>query len=100
MLVVFVTLIIITTIQLTLNYEKTETSERIKLIASVAVESVVQVTGIIITFFMSTRRSPRSSSRFDMEMEMEGVNDKSLDRRSRRSYIPVSTKSLDNGLDM
>ena len=52
MLVVFVTLIIITTIQLTLNYEKTETSERIKLIASVAVESVVQVTGIIITFFM------------------------------------------------
>ncbi len=98
MLVVFVTLIIITTIQLTLNYEKTETSERIKLIASVAVESVVQVTGIIITFFMSTRRSPRSSSRFDMEME--GVNDKSLDRRSRRSYIPVSTKSLDNGLDM
>jgi hypothetical protein len=97
-LVVFVTLIIITTIQLTLNYEKTETSERIKLIASVAVESVVQVTGIIITFFMSTRRSPRSSSRFDMEME--GVNDKSLDRRSRRSYIPVSTKSLDNGLDM
>jgi hypothetical protein len=98
LLVVFVTLIIITTIQLTLNYEKTETSERIKLIASVAVESVVQVTGIIITFFMSTRRSPRSSSRFDMEME--GVNDKSLDRRSRRSYIPVSTKSLDNGLDM
>ncbi len=97
-MVVFVTLIIITTIQLTLNYEKTETSERIKLIASVAVESVVQVTGIIITFFMSTRRSPRSSSRFDMEME--GVNDKSLDRRSRRSYIPVSTKSLDNGLDM
>ena len=49
---------------------------------------------------MSTRRPPSSlSNRFEMEMEDE-VNDKSLDRRSRRSYMAVSNKDLDNGLDM
>ena len=89
--------------RLTLNYESTSKLERIKLIAEVCVESFFQLIGIIITFFMSTRKPisqkelHRRQSSYTPDFELE---DRSLDKRSRRSYNPVATKDNDNGLDM
>ena len=98
LLIVFVTLIVITTVQLTLNYENTKKNDRIKLIAQVTVESIFQIIGIVTTFFMSTRR-PYISQRDSNVVEMDSVHEKSFEKRSRRSYNLVSNKE-DNGLDM
>lgn len=98
LLIVFVTLIVITTVQLTLNYENTKKNDRIKLIAQVTVESIFQIIGIVTTFFMSTRR-PYISQHDSNVVEMDSVHEKSFDKRSRRSYNLVSNKE-DNGLDM
>jgi heme/copper-type cytochrome/quinol oxidase subunit 2 len=101
LLIVFVTLIVITTVRLTLNYESTSKLERVKLIAQVSVESLFQLIGIIITFFMSTRKpisqKDTKYSTYTPDIELE---DRSFDKRSRRSYNPLSSKDLDNGLDM
>ena len=117
LVVVFVTLIVVTTVQLTLNYETTKKLDRVKMIAQVTTESILQVVAIVITFFMSTKRPPYRGTigGVDSDEEREHTHvipdsnqmteidnhpmDRSFDRRSRRSYNLVPNKE-DTGLDM
>lgn len=62
LLFVFVTTIVLTTVLLTLDYEKKSKSEMGKLIAEVTVESLFQMIGIIATFFMASRREYHNES--------------------------------------
>jgi hypothetical protein len=81
----FVSLIIITTIQLTLNYNSMKISDRIKLLVQVSIESVIQLIAIIITFYMSTIKPLPSSLGMDME---------------KLSLKNSAIKEDDNGLDI
>lgn len=56
LLLVHVTTIVITTVSLTLDYEKKSKADLAKLVAEVTVESIFQMIGIIATFFMASRR--------------------------------------------
>ena len=83
LLFVHVTTIVITTVVLTLDYDKRSKSDMGKLVAEVIVEAIFQLIGIIATFFMASRREYVPPDRtLDSELK-EKIKIKSTNLRSR-----------------
>lgn len=93
-------LIVTTSIKLILDYENLKTTDRVKQIFRISIDSIIQILAIVITFFMASRRSfdknynetvERESPKNTLQTNTQQT-DRSLNKRSKSTYKLVSNK--------
>ena len=87
LLFIFITTVVLTTVHLTLDFDKRTKAEMGKLIAELSVESLFQLIAVIATFFMASRRDFGNEE----DTQMNQIEERSLSKRQ------IMSSSRDEG---